>query len=188
MIGSISGTIQYKANNYLIIETSGVGYKIFVTPLLLAATKLKQEIALVIHTYVREDALNLYGFETLPELEFFEMLLTVSGVGPKSALGIMSLSGLDMIKSAIASGDAGVFTKVSGIGRKTAERVIVELREKLKAESGVTPMAAGHSDAVDALVALGYSQIEARQALQNLPADITGLQEKVKLALKQLNK
>ncbi|MBX4187426.1 MAG: Holliday junction branch migration protein RuvA [Candidatus Doudnabacteria bacterium] len=188
MIGSIKGKISHKGSNYIILETSGVGYKVAVTPSLLLTLKVGAELSLVTHTYVREDQLSLYGFPTLPELEFFELLLTVSGVGPKSALGIMSLSGLDMIKSAIASGDAGVFKKVSGIGSKTAERVIVELREKLKAQGITAPVAQEHSEALEALISLGYSQQEARDALKVIPPEITNLQTKVKMALKSLHR
>jgi holliday junction DNA helicase RuvA len=154
----------------------------------MVALKLNQELSLVTLTYVREDQLTLYGFPTLPELEFFELLLTVSGVGPKSGIGIMSLASLDMIKSAIVSEDPSVFTKVSGIGRKTAERVIIELKDKLKNEVASGPVAKEHSDAVDALLALGYSQQEAREALKNIPTTVTDLQDKVKLALKVLTK
>lgn len=188
MIGSIKGRVQYKGATYIILEANSIGYKVFVTPPLLFSLKIGQEQGLVILTYVREDQITLYGFEKLAELEFFELLLTVSGVGPKSALGIMSLASLEMIKSAIVSEDPSVFTKVSGIGRKTAERVIVELKEKLKNEVDATPVAREHSDAMDALVALGYSQQEARDALKNIPKDITNLQEKVKQALKTLTR
>lgn len=188
MIGSLKGTIQHKSTNYIILETSGVGYKVFITPTLMFGLKMGQSLNLVTLTYVREDQLTLYGFESLPELEFFEMLLTVSGVGPKSAIGIMSLASLDMIKSAIASGDATVFTKVSGIGRKTAERVIIELKDKLKGQVDAAPVAKEHSDAMDAMLALGYSQQEARDALKTVPVEITNLQDKVKVALKALNK
>lgn len=188
MIGSLKGRITHKSANYIILETSGVGYKVFVPLVLLATFKVGQELSLVIHTYVREDQLTLYGFPTLPELEFFELLLTVSGVGPKSALGIMSLASLVMIKSAIVSEDPSVFTKVSGIGRKTAERVILELKEKLKDEQSAMPVAKEHSDAMDALVSLGYSQQEARDALKSVPAEMTSLQAKVKIALKALSK
>jgi len=188
MIGSIKGKISHKATNFIIIETNGVGYKVFVPQVLMLTLKLNQEISVVIHTYVREDQLTLYGFSTLAELEFFELLLTVSGVGPKSAIAIMSLAGIDMLKSAIASGDATVFKKVSGIGTKTAERVIVELKEKLKGEVGAMPVAQEHSDAVDALLALGYSQQEAREALKVIPNNVKDLQAKVKLALKSLHK
>ncbi|MEJ0021616.1 MAG: Holliday junction branch migration protein RuvA [Candidatus Doudnabacteria bacterium] len=188
MIGSLKGKITHKSANYIILETAGVGYKVFVPPVLLVPFKLNQELSLVIHTYVREDQITLYGFQTFSELEFFEMLLTVSGVGPKSALAIMSLASIDMLKSAIVSEDPSVFTKVSGIGRKTAERVIVELKEKLKDEKSAMPVAREHSDAMDALVALGYSQQEARDALKNVPKDVANLQVKVKMALKALQK
>jgi Holliday junction DNA helicase RuvA len=188
MIGSIKGQVSYKSSNYIIVETQGVGYKVFVTPPFLLQAKLNQDVSLVILTYVREDQITLYGFATLPELEFFEMLLTVSGVGPKSAVGIMSLASVDMIKSAIVSEDPSVFTKVSGIGRKTAERVILELKGKLKDQVDAAPVAKEHSDTMDALIALGYSEQEARGALKNIPADVKSLQEKIKMALKNLNK
>lgn len=187
MIGSITGKIQHKGTGFLVVETNGVGYKVAVTPPLHFESKIGSEISLVIHTYVREDQISLYGFQTMPELEFFEQLLTVSGIGPKSALGIMSISSLEMIKSAIASGDAGLFKKVSGIGTKTAERVIVELREKLKAQGNATPVAQEHSDALEALIALGYKEQQAREALKNVP-ESKALQDKIKLALKALQK
>lgn len=188
MIGSLKGKVQFKSQTYIILETSGVGYKVFITPSLMLQVKLNQELTLVIFTYVREDQFSLYGFTALAELEFFELLLTISGIGPKSGLGIMSMASLDMIKSAIVSEDPSVFTKVSGIGRKTAERVIIELRDKLKTEADAMPVAKEHSDAVDALLALGFSQQEARQALKAVPKEITNLQEKIKLALKQLTR
>lgn len=187
MIGSIKGKIQHKGTGFIIVETQGLGYKVFVIPTLLVQLKAGDAASLVIHTYVREDQISLYGFQTLPELEFFEMLLTVSGVGPKSALGIMSLASVEMIKSAIVSEDPTVFTKVSGIGRKTAERVIVELKEKLKTEVDAQPVAKEHSDALDALTALGYSQQQAREALRAVPKDVIKLQDKVKIALKSLS-
>ena len=188
MIGSLKGKIQAKGANYIILETQGVGYKVFITPLLMAEVKIDQELFLMTLTYVREDQITLYGFPTLPELEFFELVLTVSGVGPKSGLGIMSLASLNMIKSAIVSEDPSVFTKVSGIGRKTAERVIIELKDKLKGQVDAAPVAKEHSDAMDALLSLGYSPQEARDALKTVPMDISSLQEKVKLALKALQK
>ncbi len=188
MIGSITGNISHKGTGYIILATGGVGYKVFITPLLMPTLKVSQELSLVVLTYVREDQITLYGFSTLPELEFFEMLLTVSGVGPKSALGIMSLAAIDMIKSAIVSEDPSVFTKVSGIGRKTAERVIVELKGKLKDEASSAPVAREHSDALDALIALGYREQEARDALKSVPKDTANLQDKIKIALKSLSK
>lgn len=188
MIGSIKGKVTHKSSNYIILETNGVGYKVSLPQVLLIPLKIGQDLGLVIHTYVREDQLTLYGFQTLEELEFFELLLTVSGVGPKSAIAIMSLAAINMLKSAIASGDATVFKKVSGIGTKTAERVIVELKEKLKDEASATPVAREQSDAMDALVALGYSQQQARDALKTVPKNTANIQDKIKLALKALSK
>jgi Holliday junction DNA helicase RuvA len=187
MIGSILGKIQYKGLGFLIIQAGGIGYKVSVTPPLHFESQVGADLSLVIHTHVREDQISLYGFQTLSELEFFEQLLTVSGIGPKSALGIMSVSSLEMIKSAIASGDAGLFKKVSGIGTKTAERVIVELREKLKSQGATTPMAQEHTDALEALVALGYKEQEAREALKGVSSDVNKLQDKIKVALKTLS-
>lgn len=188
MIGSLKGKIEHKGANYIILQANGVGYKVFITPVLLLQSQVGDELSLVIYSHVREDQFSLYGFLTLPEQEFFELLLTVSGVGPKSAVGIMSLASLDMIKSAIVSEDPSVFTKVSGIGRKTAERVIIELKEKVKTEAKHAPVAKEHSDALDALAALGYSAQEAREALNGVPIDVKNLQDKIKLALKNLNK
>ncbi|MEO8065503.1 MAG: Holliday junction branch migration protein RuvA [Candidatus Doudnabacteria bacterium] len=188
MIGSLKGKVTQKGANYIILETSGVGYKVALPQVMLLGLKLNQELYLVIYTHVREDQLALYGFPGLPDMEFFEMLLTVSGVGPKSALAIMSLASIEMLKSAIVSEDPSVFTKVSGIGRKTAERVIVELKEKLKDEKSSMPVAKEHSDAMDALVSLGYSQQEARDALKTVPLEISNLQAKVKMALKALQR
>src|SRR3989338_3710804 len=188
MLGSIVGKLQFKSNSFVIVAANGVGYKIYVNPGLILNFKIDQDLTLLLHTYVREDQINLYGFSTLDELEFFELLLTVSGVGPKSALGIMSLASVDMIKSAIVSEDPSVFTKVSGIGRKTAERVIVELEGKLKGEADKMPVAREHSDAVDALLALGYSQQQAREALKAVPNEITKLKDKVRFVLKSFSK
>lgn len=188
MIGSIRGEIQYKGGNYIIVQGENVGYKIFVTPLLLARIKTGEPITLFTHTYVREDQISLYGFEKVEELEFFELLITVSGVGPKSGLGIMAIASLEMVKSAIASEDPSVFTKVAGIGRKTAERVIVELKGKLKEEALMAPVAKEHSDALDALIALGYREQEAREALKAVPKETANLQDKIKIALKNLSK
>jgi Holliday junction DNA helicase RuvA len=188
MIGSIKGKIEHKGTNYVIVDVGGVGYKIFVPAPILLQLKKNQATSFFTLTYVREDQITLYGFSSVEGLEFFELLLTVSGVGPKSALGIISLSEIDMIKSAIVSEDPSIFTKVSGIGRKTAERVIVELKEKLKGEFGSVSIAKEHSDALDALIALGYSQQQAREALKDMPKDIVNLQDKIKFALRSIQK
>ncbi|TSA44759.1 Holliday junction branch migration protein RuvA [bacterium] len=187
MIGYIAGKLVGKAKNYLIIDTGGVGYRVSVTPDIFLSAKTGDEFRLFTHNYVREDQLALYGFATIEALDFFELLLTVSGVGPKVAMSIMSLSDIPMIKSAILNNDPDVFTKVSGVGRKTAELLIMELKEKIGNETGITPgMSVSHSDVLDALVALGYSVNEARRALGQIPSDIVDSGDKIRHALKFL--
>src|SRR3989344_9682734 len=131
MIAFIEGKIELRGEKFAIIAAGGVGYKIFAGVETLRKVPEKgQNVRLWTHQYVREDALELYGFLTFVELELFETLISISGIGPKSGLGIMAIAPVDTLKKAIASGDTSYLTKVSGIGRKTAEKVILELREK----------------------------------------------------------
>ncbi len=157
---------------------------------MISKAKKDKRISLWTHLAVRENALDLYGFEHLNELNFFEMLIDISGIGPKSALGIVSIESIDTLKKAIASGDTSYLTKVSGIGRKTAEKIIIELRDKLvahKEEAGSTTLRT-ESDALEALKSLGYSNSEARDALKQVSADTEGTSARVKEALKILGK
>lgn len=193
MIGYLSGTIKAIRKNYIILATDYVGYKVFVIPQISLSVEQGQKLSLYILTYVREDQLSLFGFSTLPELEFFELLLTVSGVGPKLALAVMSLADLEMIKSGIVNEDPAVFTKVSGIGRKTAERLIVELKGKIADELGgreeeLRELSKAHADVMDVLLALGYTRSEARQALAEVPKEITSSEDKIREALRMLAK
>jgi len=189
MIGSIKGKIILKTDKFLIVETGGVGYKISVSPDTLSKSfKVNNEIFLWIHTHIREDALDLYGFLDIKELEFFEMLLSVSGLGPKSALGIIGLASIETLKNAIASGDTSYLTKISSIGKKTAEKIVIELRDKLTKLGHKTEKESfrGELDALEALKSLGYSQSEAREALKEVSLEITDTSAKVKEALKIL--
>lgn len=192
MIGYVSGTVKAVRKNYVIVATESVGYKIFVPPQISMRLEVSKPISLYIHTYVREDQLSLYGFASMPELEFFELLLTVSGIGPKMALSVMSLADIEMIKSGIAGGDPSVFTKVSGIGRKTAERLIVELKEKIGEEivavQDLRDISQAHADVIDVLMALGYSRTEARNALAEVPKELLNSEDKVRFALRSLAK
>ena len=193
MIGHLEGTVKAVRKNYLILATDYVGYKVFVTPQLSLTSEPGKKLSLFIHTHVREDQISLFGFTTLPELEFFELLLTVSGVGPKLALSVMSLSDLNMVKSGILNEDPNVFTKVSGIGRKTAERLIVELKGKITdefggKEEGLREISKVQADVLDVLLALGYSRSEARDALAGLPKNLGSSEEKIRDALRLLAK
>jgi len=193
MIGHLEGTVKAVRKNYLILATDYVGYKVFVTPQLSLTSEPGKKLSLFIHTHVREDQISLFGFTTLPELEFFELLLTVSGVGPKLAVSVMSLSDLNMIKSGILNEDPNVFTKVSGIGRKTAERLIIELKDKITdefggKEEGLREISKAQADVLDVLLALGYSRSEARDALAGLPKNLGSSEEKIREALRLLAK
>jgi Holliday junction DNA helicase RuvA len=185
MIGSIRGKITLKTEKSLIVETSGVGYKVSVSPDTLSkAGKTGSETFLWIHTIVREDALDLYGFLNREELEFFEMLINVSGIGPKGALSILGIATIETLRKAISTGDTAYLTKISGIGRKTAEKIVIELREKIGEEKSGTSLQ-GELDAMEALKSLGYSQNEAREALKKVKAD-TDTNTKIREALKIL--
>jgi Holliday junction DNA helicase RuvA len=138
MIGSIKGKVKMRAEKFVIIETeSGVGYKvnILMDPKGLNIVPTQEDTSLFIHTHVREDSLELYGFHTYSELEFFEMLINISGIGPKGALAILNINSIDTLKKAIKTGDTGYLTKISGIGKKTAEKIVLELRDKIGNES-----------------------------------------------------
>jgi holliday junction DNA helicase RuvA len=185
MIGSIKGKIILKTGKFLIVETGGVGYKINVSSDTLSKTQKKEEeIFLFIHTHVREDALDLYGFLERQELEFFEMLLNVSGIGPKSALTILGIASIKTLRKAIGTGDTSYLTKISGIGRKTAEKIVIELRDKMGEEKGGSSLQ-GELDALEALKSLGYSQNEAREALKKVSSE-TSTNIKIREALKIL--
>ena len=187
MIGQLRGTVVHVSPDSLILDVAGIGYRIAVTDATLATLTLQSDTTLFTHLSVRETALDLYGFETERDRDFFEMLISVSGVGPKSALAILSLAPSNTLMSAIGSGDASYLTKVSGVGPKSAKKIVLELADKLAVYSSSDESGReAHSDALDALHALGYSIDEARNALQNIPEDITDTGARVKEALKQL--
>lgn len=192
MIAAVEGTVELAGDRFVVILANGVSYRVFVGPEALRKIPKKGDpIKLWTHLYQREDTIELYGFLHFAEMEFFETLIEISGIGPKSGLGIMAVAPLDTLKKAIASGDTSYLTKVSGIGRKTAEKVILELRDKLTGK-GVSvadmPELREESDALDALVSLGYRQSEARDALASIPKEITGAGARVKEALKRLGR
>jgi Holliday junction DNA helicase RuvA len=189
MIAYISGKIIAKQSGDLIILNQGLGYKVSVSADIYGEAIKDSEIELYTHQHVREDSLDLYGFKNLDDLEMFEMLLSVSGIGPKSALAVLSLSSTNHLKEAIISEDAGMLTKVSGVGKKTAQRVVLELKEKIaKLADFKTDMQTGvsSSDEIDALMALGYNMNEAREALKKVDKSISDSGERVKQALKNI--
>ncbi|HEY4513117.1 MAG TPA: Holliday junction branch migration protein RuvA [Candidatus Paceibacterota bacterium] len=189
MIGSIRGKIIQKTDKFVLVETGGVGYKVNISPDVLSkAGKIGEDIFLFVHTHIREDALDLYGFMNTEELTFFEMLLGVSGIGPRSALAILGIASIQTLRKAIGTSDTSYLTKISGIGRKTAEKIVIELRDKVAeinlSEKGGSSLR-DELDALEALKSLGYSQNEAREALKKVSPD-TNTNTKIREALKIL--
>jgi Holliday junction DNA helicase RuvA len=174
MISFLQGRVVEKTKTSLVILTSGgVGYEIRMSPLKLSLFTIQKEVSLFTYLKVSDSALDLYGFETADERDFFTTLMTVSGVGPKTAMSILSLGAIDKISGAIARGDVKYLTGVSGLGKKTAERLVVELKGKvMNQESGSTNN--GSSDAmsevIEALVGMGYGRDEAKNAVQSIDA------------------
>lgn len=189
MISLLEGKVELKGEKFAVVSVSGVGYKVFAG--LETLQKIPEKggnVKVWTHQHVREDALELYGFLHFAELEFFEALLSVPGIGPKGGLGVLNIAPVDTLKKAIASGDTSYLTRVSGIGRKTAEKIVLELKEKMSGR-GVTveaPELKEEADALEALVSLGYSQKEAREALAQVPSDTTSVEKRVKEVLKKL--
>ena len=189
MISFIRGTILESGDRHVTVDVHGLGYKVFVTEDTLHSLKIGTEASFWTYLAVREDALDLYGFTQKKEKEFFELLISISGIGPKSALNILSLVASETLASAIRSGSTAHLVKVSGIGRKTAEKIVLELKDKLGALSGEDSLAgmSADADAIEALKALGYDAVEAREALKKVSKDILDTGAKVKAALKVLS-
>lgn len=194
MIASLEGLVSAVFADSLILEVGGVGYRVFAAPSVLAAARVGERFKLFTHHVVREDLQALYGFRTPEDLGFFGLLLTVTGVGPKVALGIVGSRPVGDLQLAILSDDLALLTAVPGVGKKLAARVVLELKEKVAA-AGVAAGAiggggaGGESEVVAALLALGYSAGEARQASREALTDLTvgsGLEERVKAALRTL--
>ncbi len=189
MISSIRGKVLELGNRYVSIDINGLGYKVFVTDDSLHTLKVGAKTSLLTHLVVREDALDLYGFIHRKEKDFFELLISISGIGPKSALNILSIVASDTLASAIRSGSTAHLIKVSGIGRKTAEKIVLELRDRLGGILGEDMSAEMSTDAdvIEALKTLGYDATEARDALKKIDKDIVDTGTKVKAALKVLS-
>jgi holliday junction DNA helicase RuvA len=192
MIGRVTGTLAAKLPPQVLIDVQGIGYELDV-PMssFYQLPALGERVSLLTHFVVREDAQLLYGFISEAERGAFRELLKISGIGPRTALAVLSGLSTAELAQAVAQQDSGRLVKVPGIGKKTAERLLLELKGKLAPASGgahAAPLAsAAHSDVLQALIALGYSEKEASAALKNLPAEV-GVAEGIKLALKALSR
>lgn len=187
MIGSLRGPVSHIGVDHVLIDIGGVGYRVVVSPALLGKLHVGSEATLLVHHLVREDQQALFGFAKPEELAFFELLMTVNGVGPRLALAITSAHPVTRLQMAIVTDDLDVLTSVSGVGRKTAERIVLELREKIHAAGiAVGPGAAADSDVVAALESLGYTSSEARRAAGSVATIDGGLDERIRAALQEL--
>lgn len=187
MIGYISGEVKENNISNVILLVNGIGYKIFIAPNTNAVVGHK--IDLWTYLAVRENSLDLYGFNSVKEKDFFELLLTISGIGPKTAMGILSVASVEDLSQAVASGDTSKLIKVSGIGRKTAQKIALELKDKIEeSESNVSGISSSDLDVFEALRALGYTESQARDALSSVDQSVNETSQKVKEALKFLNK
>lgn len=191
MLSYIKGAVLSKTGKSIVLLNNNIGYKIFLLAKLL--DKIKPGAELELHTHLRhtEDNMSLFGFATLEELQFFELLLTISGVGPKSALGILEVARPADVKKAILRDDPAILYKVAGVGKKTAERIVVELKNKLDRlplDEKEIKLDDSDMEVFDALASLGYSDSQIRQTLKRLPDETKKTEDKIKRALKILGK
>jgi len=193
MISYLKGTIFLKKSRYFILLVNNIGYEVFVSGKTLTSLNETDEVSLFIHHHLSETTSELYGFITQPELEMFKNLISISGVGPKSALSVMASASVEDIIQAILSEDPALLRTVSGIGPKTAERVVVELKSKigkLGKEMNLQNTSAAPRDieVIEALLGLGYSRKEIMEVIKQVPADITDVSDRIKSVLKLLGK
>jgi len=185
MISYLHGQIILKKDKFIILEVAGIGYKVFLSrQSLLKLPEIGQDVKLFCFQNVKEEALDLYGFLSYDELDFFEVLMDIRGVGPKSALDIASLGSLEKIKDRILKQDEKIFEGIPGIGAKKAMTIILELTGKIQLLSGQKKGA--QDPAEDALTQLGFSKQQAKDALAKVPNEIKDMEERIKLALKSL--
>ena len=188
MIASLCGRLETLGTEWAIINVSGIGFQVYMsTSTLSTLGKVGEEIKLHTHFHLREDNATLYGFASPEELGLFQTMIGVSGLGPKLALAMLSALSVEQLAMAIATGSTEILTTVSGVGRKMADRIVLELKEKIGAGLVATPaaqLAQENTDVLAALTALGYSVVEATRAVATLPPDQNlNLEEKIKLAL-----
>jgi Holliday junction DNA helicase RuvA len=187
MIASIQGKVASTGRDHVVIVAGGIGYKVFAPYPTLERVDSSSETFLHTILIVREDSMTLFGFATTTEREIFEILLSVNGVGPKLALAVLSTLSIDNLRNAVIGERADILTRVPGVGKKTAQKVVIELKDKLKLGLDTAPVSAFddvNSDVLDALVVLGYSIVEAQTAIQSLPIDAPhNVEDRVRLAL-----
>lgn len=191
MISRLRGKIWHTDEKSVVLDVSGVGYRVFLTDTdLISLADKSGEVSFWTYLSVKDDALDLYGFLNKDELNFFELLISISGIGPKKAIAILSVAPVETLKKALRSRDTSYLTQVSGIGKKNAEKIVLELKDKFAAiaDGEDSSSLREESDAMEAIRSLGYSAAEAREALQKIDPAITKVGDRVKEALKILGR
>ena len=189
MIGLLEGVVAGIRHDTAIILVQGVGYRVHLSAYGLGKLAGETHVALHIHTHVREDAITLFGFLEEKELDMFELLISVSGVGPKMALGILSVAEPASIRAAVVGKDISILTRISGVGKKTAERILLDLENKVGTLSeGTLKSATEESEVIEALASMGYAPSEVREAMKALPTGLSRVEEKIGAILKVLGK
>ena len=185
----MAGKIDFVGPNFVILETADTGFKIFANSQTLTGIKTGKRSKLYLHHYLRENCEDLFGFLTFEELELFELLLTVSGIGPKAAMAILSRAKCGQIKNAILNNDLEMFMAISGVGRKTATRLILELKSKISVDDlSILDAGGDYSEVLEGLKSLGYKAEEAKKILAKTPKNLKTAEEKITWALKQMAK
>lgn len=191
MISSVRGRVLDKLNDTVVVDVGGVGLEVNASRVALEDCQIGDEARLVTRLIVREDSLTLYGFGNAPERELFDVLIKISGVGPKLGMTIVSTLSIDNLRNALVSDRVEVLTRVPGIGKKTAQKIMLELKDKLPIGLDSIPSSGFddiNTDVMDALVALGYSVVEAQSAIQSLPPDAPdSIEERTIIALGYLS-
>jgi holliday junction DNA helicase RuvA len=190
MISYLKGQVKQKFDKSVLLVTNNIGYQIAVPEFLLVQVKVGDELELYTHLHVssRDETMDIYGFATAEELAFFEQLISISGVGRKSALAALSVAKIDELQKTISRGDSALLQKVAGIGKKTAERIVVELKDKVLAGDISTAMKGSDGEVISALEGLGYKIYDIREVLRQLPKELESSEDKIKSALKMLGK
>lgn len=194
MIRTIRGTAIARGKDHIVIDVGGaaggLGIKVFVPEPAAAETALNASVTFHTYLQVREDALNLYGFPTEDELSIFELLLGVSGVGPKVALATLSTLTPQTVRLALANDEPALISRVPGIGKRTAQKIVLELRDKVQPPGDLAQLAVAanvDTEVIEALTSLGYSVVEAQRAVQRVPRDVENVEDRLRIALSQFD-
>jgi len=191
MIASIQGKILFSGDDNLVVEVGGIGYLVYVPYILTATLRRGEKISLFTHLVVREDSLTLFGFQDKEQVFLFQELIKVNGVGPRLALETLSTHSPDVIKRAVVNKQEEIFSQVSGIGKKTAQKILLSLEDRIPLDDGfvISPETAGiNAEVQEALMSLGYSVLEAQAALQVIPDDVPlDLETRLTIALRHFS-